>query len=130
MLTAQENKGFCAITGIDGNVWAKNTDCPLTVPEAQALIGLAQAGSPDPNKKYTFGGIKLMFLNKDIEDVTVYRLATVKTADRELTEEEKGLLAVSTTSKAAVFSFLSGPNQRKAADSCQREVAYLKQSGM
>lgn len=130
MLAAQDNSGFCAITGVDGNIWAKSSNCTLTVPEAQALIGLAQAGSPDPNKRYTLGGIKLMFLSKDEEDVTIFRMATVATADRDITEEEKGLLAVAATSKAGVFSFLFGPNQRKAVDSCQREVVYLKQSGM
>jgi len=130
MLAAQDNLGYCAIAGVDGNIWGKNATCPLTVPEAQALISLAKSGSPDPNKRYTLGGIKLMFLSKDVEDITIYRLATVGTAEREITDDEKGLLAVASTTTAVVFAFLSGPNQRKAADSCQREVVYLKQSGM
>lgn len=130
MMAAQENNGHCAITGVDGNIWAKSSSCPLTIPEAQALIALAAAGDPDMNKRYTFGGIKLMFIGKDVEDVTIYRLATVSSPERSITDDEKGLLAMTSTGKAAVFAFLSGPNQRKASDSCLREGKYLKESGM
>ncbi|WAR04361.1 hypothetical protein MAR_019730, partial [Mya arenaria] len=92
MMAAQKGTGHCAICGQDGGIWASSPSCPLQPQEIKDLVAFAKSGGQPSDKRYFFGGMKLMFVKQDTTDnVAQFIFAPQSTAERKVTDEEKGL---------------------------------------
>lgn len=124
-VTAMINQGAVSacITGLDGNPWATSPGLTSMTPAEALVLIKAAKGQHSDSVKLQAAGVQYMMVGPLEGDISGVKLISKMV-------EEKVMLCVGLSNSAAVFVSKTGSDQRNAVGICEREVAYLKNSGM
>lgn len=106
----------------DGNLWARSANFNASPQEISTMIKVAKGESLSDTEQLQCNNIPYMKVGP-MEDHTGCKLISKN-------EGEKALLCVGLSNKAVVLASKTGPAKNIAVEACEKEVKYLKDSGL